>query len=93
MKKVFVVLAVLGVVVIAGCFKLNAYKSEYVYNFVNACVKNNGPVGYCSCVMDVIQDRVSQEEFVQEDAKFTAEGKFTEKFSKALEEGKVKCMK
>ena len=92
MKKMIVLFAVSGLVLLAGCAK-EGYKSEYVYNFVGACVQSGGTSGYCSCVMDVIQSRVSQKEFIDEDAKFAAEKKFTDKFSKALEEGKTKCAK
>jgi hypothetical protein len=93
MKKVFAVLAVLSFVTFAGCFKSEGYKSEYVYNFVAACVQSGGNVPYCSCVMDVIQEKISQKGFIEEDAKFAAEKKFTENFMKVLEEGKAKCGK
>lgn len=92
MKKMMALLAVSGLVLLAGCAK-QGYKSEYVYNFVGACVQSGGAPAYCSCVMDVIQSRISQKEFIDEDAKFAAEKKFTDKFAKALEEGKTTCSK
>jgi len=92
MKKLVVLFAVSGLVMLAGCCK-SGYKSEYVYNFVSACVQSGGATGYCSCVMDVIQEKISQKEFIDEDAKFAAEKKFSEKFVKALEDGKAKCLK
>lgn len=92
MKKVIAIFAVSGLVMLAGCCK-PGYKSEYVFNFVSACVQSGGAPGYCSCVMDVIQEKISQKDFIDEDAKFAAEKKFSEKFVKTLEEGKTKCVK
>ena len=93
MRKFIAVLAVSSFVLLAGCLKTEGYKSEYVYNFVAACVQSGGNPGYCSCVMDVIQEKISQKEFIAEDTKFAAEKKFSDKFIKALEEGKAKCSK
>ena len=90
MKKLIAIVAVSSLVLLAGCCK-SGYKSDYVYNFVAACVQGNGTVGYCSCVMDVIQEKISQKDFIQEDAKFAAEKKFSDKFIKVLEDGKTTC--
>jgi len=92
MKKVIAIMAVSSMFLMAGCMS-KGYKSEYVYNFVAACVQNGGAAGYCSCVMDVIQDKVTQKEFIDADAKFAAEKKFSDKFKQALEDGKTKCLK
>jgi len=92
MKKLIAIFAVSGLVMLAGCCK-PGYKSEYVYNFVAACVQSGGVSSYCSCVMDVIQEKISQKDFIDEDAKFAAEKKFSDKFIKVLEEGKTKCSK
>ena len=92
MKKMIAIFAVSSLVMLTGCCK-SGYKSDYVYNFVSACVQSGGASGYCSCVMDVIQEKISQKAFIEEDAKFAAEKKFSDKFVKVLEEGKVKCSK
>ena len=92
MKKVIAIFAMSSLVMLAGCVK-SGYKSDYVYNFVSACVQSGGTSGYCSCVMDVIQDKINQKDFIQEDAKFAAEKKFSDNFIKVLEEGKAKCAK
>ena len=92
MKKLIAVFAVSGLVMLAGCCK-PGYKSEYVYSFVSACIQGNGSVVFCSCIMDVMQEKISQKEFLDEDAKYAAEKKFSDKFNKVLEEGKTKCAK
>jgi len=93
MKKLIAIFAVSGLVMLSGCCK-SRYQSAYVYNFVAACVSDGaGDLGYCSCLMDVIQEKMSQKDFIDEDAKISA-GKKSDKLAKVLQEdGKIKCAK
>lgn len=45
--------------------KNEAYPSDVVQNFMNACAQNGGKQDYCSCVLDKIQTKYSIEEYIK----------------------------
>ena len=92
MKKVIAIFAVSSLVMLTGCCKSgHGYKSVYIYNFIAACVQNGNSSASCACLMDVVQDKMGQKEFLDEDARTVAGKPVSDRFTKILEEGRTNC--
>lgn len=89
LAKVLVVFALLA---LPSCFSSHSYKSESIYNFVNACIYNGGAPSYCACVMDLIQSKMTEKAFLEEGNNYINNQEFSAKYTKLMEEGRVKCM-
>ncbi|MFH1223326.1 MAG: hypothetical protein V1647_03165 [Pseudomonadota bacterium] len=91
MKKLVLITAALMLVTVYGCIKAKGYKSEYVYNFITACIQSQGTPAVCSCIMDHVQENMSEKAFLEEDSKYMATGKFSDSYMNMVAAGKTKC--
>jgi hypothetical protein len=65
MKKVSFVCSLLLIGALSSCFPIqkNQYHAVVTQNFINLCEESGGDQKYCSCIIEKIQEKYTEEEF------------------------------
>lgn len=92
MKVSLAITTMLMLLGLVGCKE--HYTSKTVYAFMQSCITSSGNTAEnCGCLSDNIQNKISEKEYLEEDAKVTIQGKVEGKMAGILAKAIVDCNK